>query len=1026
MAYLKGQNSCNYNGCALGSSTDPRLWFKFIGNTGSTINLVSTSVGSNGGPSAYGTFDQSGNTWELVDASPESDNLYISDQSLLFYRGGEVISQAFDISSGSRARTNARIANGSFRISSIDNPRNYPFFVEVWDLDNAPDSRVSAGSLGFGSVVYFYQISQYPVTTCEYADFLNAVAKTDTYNLYQARSAISTYISRSGTAGNYKYEPITNYSKKPIPYVPYLSILRYCNWLHNGKPVGQQDVFVTENGSYELHGMTTANSRVQKVSEAKYWLSTENEWYKAAFYKGDGRNSGYWNFATQSDIIPSCVIANANGSGPLETQYNCSVVTVTTTTTTPYACSLVVSPYIIIDSTGSNVVVTESSTGSVTTHTANNWTSCDDVYTPKLSKRLGQNGAFTYTLNFSKPINNLVIILTATGNQSNENFIITSPNNNISIIPIKSCFTTINNNVILSGGGSPPSLFTNDEGYGGGGGLFCINASAPFTQITISGAGGNAGSLFALCSRLFSPTTTTTSTTTTTTTLPPDKSYFLLHNSQLYIDSSVIDFNKPNKNYCVRVNLVNPITDQVIQYIDHCVDVNPCLCVTTTTTTTSSTCPPVRNLAVMCSNGVSLSNYPIFGDDGCIIGYQCPETTSTTTSTTIAPFGGLYTWGLNDYGQIGSGIPRFNQINNNYTTSGIITDYIINNPVLVASGSFTDVLCRSGNSNRTTTAINSSGDLYQCGVGYFGEFLDGYEPYPPLPQQPVSFYQLQRKSLTLIKSNYTNTWKKVSGNLALNGSDSLFEDGVSAVKYGTNWPDGAWRDFPKQMLNQPCKKISGKGTHYLIITNSGELFGFGGNNHNQLGTNDKKAQIFPIKLSDKTNWVDVAVGGFLSYNYSLAIDSAGDLYACGANVYYQLGTGDQKPLNTLTKINTNMPPLKNIYAGLGSSFGLTYNNELYFWGGLATAERQKFPTKIPGRLNNQLYNDNWIDVSLDPQSNYALLLNNSGELYQFGKLHHLNQFPTYLTPQKINIPSGVFWIKADVGYSHAAAIGIKS
>ena len=37
-----------------------------------------------------------------------------------------------------------------------------------------------------------------------------------------------------------------------------------------------------------------------------YWLlPSENEWYKAAFYKGGSANAGYWTYATQSNNPPT-------------------------------------------------------------------------------------------------------------------------------------------------------------------------------------------------------------------------------------------------------------------------------------------------------------------------------------------------------------------------------------------------------------------------------------------------------------------------------------------------------------------------------------------------------------------------------------------------------------------------------------------------------------------------------------------------------------------------------------------------
>ena len=61
-------------------------------------------------------------------------------------------------------------------------------FVTVGDAGNAGEqSRYSAGdSRYYGAVGYTYQIGKYDVTVGQYCQFLNAVAQTDTYGLYNS------------------------------------------------------------------------------------------------------------------------------------------------------------------------------------------------------------------------------------------------------------------------------------------------------------------------------------------------------------------------------------------------------------------------------------------------------------------------------------------------------------------------------------------------------------------------------------------------------------------------------------------------------------------------------------------------------------------------------------------------------------------------------------------------------------------------------------------------------------------------
>lgn len=143
------------------------------------------------------------------------------------------------------------------------------------------------------------------------------------------------------------------------------------------------------------------------------------------------------------------------------------------------------------------VSVTGSSTGSATVFTAA-YTSCTYT-TPANSIHLGGTGAFTYTFNFAVPVNNVVIVLTATGSPVAEVFTFTTNMGNPTITANGSCFSTVAGNVITSGASA---------GTAGGGGIFTITRPAAYTSLTISGPGGSSGSLFALCSSSVAPSAT--------------------------------------------------------------------------------------------------------------------------------------------------------------------------------------------------------------------------------------------------------------------------------------------------------------------------------------------------------------------------------------------------------------------------------------------------------------------------------------------------------------------------------------
>jgi len=182
-------------------------------------------------------------------------------------------------------------------------------FVTVGDPGNAADTTPGDGSAGFGSVPYICQMGKYDVTIAQYATFLNAVAASDTYGLYNPLMAngFPTFgIARNGSANTtYTYSVVGNGSM-PVAFVSWGDAARFCNWLNNGQPTGLQGDGTTETGAYTLHGATSDPDllSVSRNPGSRYVIPSENEWYKAAHYKGGGTNAGYWLYPTQSDTAP--------------------------------------------------------------------------------------------------------------------------------------------------------------------------------------------------------------------------------------------------------------------------------------------------------------------------------------------------------------------------------------------------------------------------------------------------------------------------------------------------------------------------------------------------------------------------------------------------------------------------------------------------------------------------------------------------------------------------------------------------
>ena len=139
------------------------------------------------------------------------------------------------------------------------------------------------------------------------------MAATDTYSLYNANMGIDARggITRSGSSGSFTYAVKTNMGDKPVIYVSWFDAARVANWYQNGATSSSS----TETGAYTLvSGQTTGTAPAVNLG-ATFYVPTEDQWYKAAYYKGGGTSSGYWDYATQSDAVPSTVTADSTGIG---------------------------------------------------------------------------------------------------------------------------------------------------------------------------------------------------------------------------------------------------------------------------------------------------------------------------------------------------------------------------------------------------------------------------------------------------------------------------------------------------------------------------------------------------------------------------------------------------------------------------------------------------------------------------------------------------------------------------------------
>ena len=188
-------------------------------------------------------------------------------------------------------------------------------WTPIGNPGNACDPQVQGC---FGAVGHYYSIGTYEVTNAQYAEFLNAKAASDPLALYNNSMGSGTGgITRTGVSGSFSYSAIAGRGDMPVTLVSFYDALRFANWMNNGQGTGD-----TETGAYTLIGGSpepTNGNTVTRNVEATIFLSSEDEWYKAAYY--DAGSASYFDYPTGTNTQTVCAPPTATSN-----RANCNAI----------------------------------------------------------------------------------------------------------------------------------------------------------------------------------------------------------------------------------------------------------------------------------------------------------------------------------------------------------------------------------------------------------------------------------------------------------------------------------------------------------------------------------------------------------------------------------------------------------------------------------------------------------------------------------------------------------------------------
>ncbi|XP_036396582.1 RCC1 and BTB domain-containing protein 1 isoform X6 [Megalops cyprinoides] len=228
-------------------------------------------------------------------------------------------------------------------------------------------------------------------------------------------------------------------------------------------------------------------------------------------------------------------------------------------------------------------------------------------------------------------------------------------------------------------------------------------------------------------------------------------------------------------------------------------------------------------------------------------------------------------------------------------------------------------------------------------------------------------------------------------------------------------------------IRQAC--IFGTSANEAIyITHDDEVFVFGLNCSNCLGTGDNQSTITPKKL-ECLSGKKVASLSYGSGPHVLLATEEGELYAWGHNGYSQLGNGttNQGVSPVLVSANLLNKKVTEVACGSHHSMALTSEGEVYAWGynncgqvGSGSTANQPTPRKVSNCLQYKVV----VSIACGQTSSMAVVDN--GVVYGWGYNGNgqlgMGNNGNLLTPCRLAALQGYCVLQIALGYAHSLAL----
>jgi len=161
--------------------------------------------------------------------------------------------------------------------------------TNAFDLEFAAigDAGNASGGGGYGSVLYDYRVSVHEVSE----DVLQ-----------RAVNGGLSGVTAGAWSGN-----------QPSAFVDWFEAAAFVNFLNTDRGFAPAYDLAWDGESWTMNLWSSADAwqlggeNLYRHKDTFYFLPSENEWFKAAYYQGGGTNAAYWDYPTQANTAPGAV-----------------------------------------------------------------------------------------------------------------------------------------------------------------------------------------------------------------------------------------------------------------------------------------------------------------------------------------------------------------------------------------------------------------------------------------------------------------------------------------------------------------------------------------------------------------------------------------------------------------------------------------------------------------------------------------------------------------------------------------------